>query len=359
MKSGLLANVLKFVFFLSVGGVILYLVYQDQNAAYLEQCAIDGIPEADCNLLDKVWNDIKNADYFWVGMVLLVYTISNISRTERWLMLIHPLNYRPRRLNAFFTIMLGYFANLGLPRMGEVVRAGVFSQYENIPPEKVMGTVVTDRIVDFLSFFIVIGSAFLIEFDTLWQFVQEQRAAAQPATSGGLTAWDVAFRVAGALALLATTLGIIFFKKIRQTNLFKKLAGIVRGFAEGIQTIRQLDNPLLFIFHSLIIWVMYFLMTYLGTFAFEPTAGLGLSAALVIFTAGTLGMVIPVPGGMGAYHALVIAACILYGVSGNDAFSFANILFFSVTIGANILLGLFAMVFLPAYNKNYKPATAP
>jgi uncharacterized protein (TIRG00374 family) len=350
----LLANTLKFLFFFSIGAIILYLVYRSQNAAYLEQCAIDGIPESDCNLLLKVWTDIKNADYFWVGMVLLVYTISNISRTERWLMLVKPLGYQPRWLNGFGTVMLGYFANLGLPRMGEVVRAGVFSRYENIPAEKVMGTVVTDRIVDFLSFLLFIGFTFLLEFDTLYQFVTDQRNAAN-AEAGGTSWIEILIYAGGISAVVGGILLIIFFKKIKQSSIYLKILDIIKGFAEGIQTIRSLDKPWLFVFHSLVIWIMYFLMLYFGTFSFEPTANLGFSASLVIFTAGALGMIIPSPGGMGSYHGMIIAACSLYGVVGTDGFSFANIMFFSVTIGANILLGILALVFLPIYNKDYKP----
>ncbi|MCR9288278.1 MAG: flippase-like domain-containing protein [Bacteroidetes bacterium] len=350
----LLTSTLKFLVFFGIGSTILYLVYRSQNAAYLEQCAIDGIPEADCNLLLKVWTDIKNANYFWIGMILLAYTISNISRTERWMMLIKPMGYQPRWLNGFGTVMLGYFANLGLPRMGEVIRAGVFSKYENIPPEKVMGTVVTDRIVDFICFFIVIGCAFLLEFDTLYNFVAEQRNAAN-AEAGGTSWIEILLWVGGSLALVCGLLLLVFFRKIKETNIYKKVLNILEGFAEGIQTIKNLDRPGLFVFHSVMIWIMYFLMLYLGTFSFAPTTELGLSASLVIFTAGSLGMIIPSPGGMGSYHAMIIASCVLYGVSGNDGFSFANIMFFSVTIGANILLGILALIILPSYNKNYRP----
>jgi uncharacterized membrane protein YbhN (UPF0104 family) len=283
----LLTSTLKFLVFFGIGSTILYLVYRSQNAAYLEQCAIDGIPEADCNLLLKVWTDIKNANYFWIGMILLAYTISNISRTERWMMLIKPMGYQPRWLNGFGTVMLGYFANLGLPRMGEVIRAGVFSKYENIPPEKVMGTVVTDRIVDFICFFIVIGCAFLLEFDTLYNFVAEQRNAAN-AEAGGTSWIEILLWVGGSLALVCGLLLLVFFRKIKETNIYKKVLNILEGFAEGIQTIKNLDRPGLFVFHSVMIWIMYFLMLYLGTFSFAPTTELGLCASLVIFTAGSL-----------------------------------------------------------------------
>jgi uncharacterized membrane protein YbhN (UPF0104 family) len=100
---------------------------------------------------------------------------------------------------------------------------------------------------------------------------------------------------------------------------------------------------------------MYFLMTYFCFKAFEPTAHLGALAALLIFVFGSLGMIIPTPGGMGSYHALVIAGLMLYGINQNDAFSFAMIIFFTINIFGNILFGIIALILLPGYNRHYQP----
>ncbi|MEO0873365.1 MAG: flippase-like domain-containing protein, partial [Bacteroidota bacterium] len=154
MKKAL-TNFLKFLLFLSVGLVILYWVYQKQNAAYQAECELKGIAKADCSLLQKVLTDFASADYFWLLMVLLCFTISNISRAVRWNMLLRQLGFMPRLINGFLTIILGYFANLGLPRVGEVVRAGTMARYEKIPVEKVMGTVVVDRVIDVISILLV------------------------------------------------------------------------------------------------------------------------------------------------------------------------------------------------------------
>ena len=126
-------NFLKFLFFLGIGVGILYLVYRGQSAAFQEDCALRGIPQGDCSLIKKVINDFRGANYFWISMTILAFTISNISRAKRWNMLLRSMNYRPRFSNAFLSTTLGYFANLGLPRMGEVVRAGTMAKYENIP----------------------------------------------------------------------------------------------------------------------------------------------------------------------------------------------------------------------------------
>jgi uncharacterized membrane protein YbhN (UPF0104 family) len=96
-------------------------------------------------------------------------------------------------------------------------------------------------------------------------------------------------------------------------------------------------------------------MTLFALKSFAPTADLQPIVALVIFVFGSLGIVIPSPGGMGTYHALVIAALSLYGVNATDAFSSANIGFFTINIFCNILFGILAIVLLPILNKNYQP----
>jgi len=111
---------------------------------------------------------------------------------------------------------------------------------------------------------------------------------------------------------------------------------------------------LAFVFHSILIWFCYFAMTYVIFFAFKPTEHLGPVAGLVVFVFGTLGIVFPSPGGMGSYHFLVEEGLTLYGVGEADAFSFANIMFFSVQLFCNVLFGILALIILPIYNKTEK-----
>ena len=167
----LLTNVLQFLLFLSIGAVILYLVYKQQNTAYLADCALRNIPAEQCDLLEKLATDFRNANFGWIALVALVFLLSNVSRTLKWQLLLHPLGYRPRFINGYLSILVGYFANLGLPRMGEVVRAGVFAKYEHIPAEKVMGTIVVDRIVDVLCLLVTFGLALIFESEKLWGYL--------------------------------------------------------------------------------------------------------------------------------------------------------------------------------------------
>ncbi|HUR30372.1 MAG TPA: lysylphosphatidylglycerol synthase domain-containing protein, partial [Saprospiraceae bacterium] len=113
-----LSQFLQFVIFTGVGVFILYYVYKSQNAAYIADCALKGVPNSECSLLKKLQSDFAGANYGWIALVICAYIISNIIRAHRWLMLIHTLGRKGSLVNAFFTIMVGYFANMGLPRVG-------------------------------------------------------------------------------------------------------------------------------------------------------------------------------------------------------------------------------------------------
>jgi hypothetical protein len=118
-----------------------------------------------------------------------------------------------------------------------------------------------------------------------------------------------------------------------------------------LKSVLKLKNPGLFSVYSVGIWIMFYLQCWFNLMAFPPTAHLGASAALMVFVFGTLGFVIPSPGGMGTFHALCIAGLALYGINGSDGFSYANIAFFAVQIFYNFVAGFLALYLLPKLNK--------
>jgi uncharacterized protein (TIRG00374 family) len=243
--------------------------------------------------------------------------------------------------------MLSYFANLGLPRIGEVIRATSFSKYEQIRVEKLMGTIVLDRLLDLISVLCIVLLALMLEFELITTFLQQHAST------------DLLHSIPWALLIISGSIGLIILYFLRRFwtkwRLVIKIRSFFLGFWGGLQSIRSINKPLLFIVYSISIWVLYFLMTYVCFFAFDPTAHLGLVAGLLVFVFGTFGVIIPSPGGMGTFHALAVIALSFYGIAGDDAFSFANILFFSIQIGGTILLGLISLILLPITNKNYSP----
>lgn len=344
------ANILKFAVFLGTGVGLLYLVYQHQANAFAADCALKGIPASECSLIDKIWADFQGIAFGWFLLVIVFFMISNASRALRWNMLLRPLGYAPRFGNAFLTILVGYFLNLALPRMGEIARCGAFSRYERIPLEKVLGTVVVDRIIDMLSILLLTVLAFVLEYDTIRQFVGEHVTL-----SGKGSVLQVIFWVILPLSVLGVLVAWKMRHRLSQLGFFQKILSLLKGFWEGIKTIGQLERPWLFVLHSINVWFMFFLMSYIAFRTFGATSGLPMVAALMVFVFATWGVVVPSPGGMGSYHFMVQTALALYGVSHADGFSYANIFFFLIQLGGNILLGMTAMLLLPILNRGYQP----
>jgi uncharacterized protein (TIRG00374 family) len=345
-------DILRFFLFAGIGLVVLYFVYQNQSASYQAQCALDGVPAEKCSLVDKIVTDFQQANWAWISLVWVAFFLSNVSRAMRWQMLIKPLGYTTKFSNGLWSILLGYFANLGLPRMGELVRASAMSKYEKVPLEKLIGTVVVDRLADFATLLLIIGVTFLVEFETLWGYIFKMTG-----NNSGDHSAKIGMLILVLVMIAAFFIGRKMLPKVRNYGIVIKVEKILVGFLEGFSTIRNLDNPIGFMLHSLFIWLMYYLMLYFCFLAYAPTAHLGLGATLMVFVFGTFGMIIPSPGGMGTYHALVVAGLAIYGVAGQDAFSLANIAFFTTQIFFCFVFGILALIVMPMLNKNYKITT--
>lgn len=343
-----MAKFVKITVFFAVGLFIMYLVFDRQNAAYTAECSIKGIAAADCHLMDKIMADIKGANYFWVVLTMILFMITNVFRALRWQMMFNAIGYRPKFINLIGTIMINYLANLGIPRSGEVIRAGMISRYENIPLEKSLGTIFTDRIFDVIMLALVILLAILIGGNDFESYLETNADI-----TGKLTLVSGNYLLLISLAVLG--LGLVFGMWMMRDILLKSVIGqriktISEGFISGVKSVSKVRSIPLFIFYTVGIWLLYYLMMYFGFRAFAPTAHLGMVAGLVIFVFGSLGILVPTPGGMGSYHYLVGVGLALYGINGADAFSFANIIFFSINIFINVIFGLAALVILPTIN---------
>jgi len=348
VKKALL-NFLKFVVFFSVGLGILYYLYIDYSQKYLVSCLARGMLESECDFGDKLIRDLKSVKPFWILMVFMTFTISNISRAIRWRMLLKTLGRDARLINTFLCTMIGYFTNLFLPRAGEVIKASTLSKYENIPIVKVMGTVVLDRLLDVISIFIVTFLALFLEFDIIHGYFAEPVKKFIGQKGPTILQYIVGFCVTSIILVY------IFRSTFSKTKLYNKVISTYSGFKEGIMSIKNLNNLPIFIFHSVIIWFMYFTMVYLSFFAFEPTSHLQPIVALMVFVFGAWGIVIPSPGGMGSYHFLTILVLGIYGISEFDAASFSNISFSTINIGIIITFGIIGLLIIGYLNRKYTP----
>ena len=348
MNNNVLKTAFRFVLFASIGLGILYWLYYNMDKAFQAQCALDGVAAEDCSLLDKLWGDFLQVKWFWIGIVLTCYMISNFLRAARWQMLLKPLGKPVSFTNAFWSEMIGYFVSSLIPRTGEIAKPAALSRYEKIPLEQTLGTIAVSRGLDVLCLLIMLGLAFLLEFEKLWDLISIY--GERPGGNTNLIIYGlISLIILGGIAL------VIVWKyrdKLSTIPLYQKIENILLGFLQGIRSIKELEKPGLFIFQTIGIWVMYYFTTYLVFFSFEPTAHLSPSAGLLAFVFGAIGIVIPAPGGLGSYHFLITTALTtFYAINQTDAFSFSMIGFFPVYL-CNILLGLIALVVLPWVNRD-------
>ena len=216
----------------------------------MAECVLKGIPTDECNFLQKIKNDFWSVNPLWVIAALMAFTLSNVSRAMRWNLTLAPLGYQPKLYNSVIAVFITYFVNLFIPRMGEVARAAALNHIEKVPVEKAMGTIVLGRIMDVIMLLIFIGISFLLEYDTLWTWLNENMETDKK--GGGLFSNPVVLGILG-FGILGLVVFFIFRKKIMQTTIYKKIVELLLGFWEGILSIKKLASPGQFIFHTVFI----------------------------------------------------------------------------------------------------------
>jgi uncharacterized protein (TIRG00374 family) len=233
------------------------------------------------------------------------------------------------------------------PRVGEFVKAGLFAKYENVPYLKVFGTIALTRIVDIIFMLFLMALGFLLFTDDMVSYVSENSAVS--------TSQIAMLMGVGVIGLAIAWQAYKYLDRIESQNvLFLKLKAAIDGFLEGISSLKQVKNKVLFFSYSFGIWALYLLMHYVTFFAYEPTAHLTFVQSILAFDFGALGMVIPSPGGMGSYHALLGEALKILGVDSISAFSFAMIAFFTINLFCNIAFGILGLILLPLLNSPKK-----
>ena len=265
--------------------------------------------------LKHTWDSASKA---WLLAMAVIAMISHIIRAERWRMLMEPAGYHPRLSNSFLSLMVGYLVNLVIPRGGEVSRCYNLYKLDKTPVEISFGTVVVERIVDMICLLVLISICFFVEAEKLLAFMNTLSFASSDNSK---------FLV---LIYLAVGCGVLFLSGWLIVKRNKKLHDVVlkfwSGFKSGLLTIFKLKNKGLFITYSILIWFLYFAMSYAVLMAFTSTSELGFHAVLSLFALGSIAMAAPLPGGTGAYHVLVPQGLVfLYSLPLSDAIAFTFI----------------------------------
>lgn len=269
--------------------------------------------------LEKLWHQMSQANPFWILLAIGCGILSHLSRAQRWRLLLKPLGHKPRLSTSFYAVMVGYLVNFAVPRLGEVVRPITLNRTDKIPTDQLIGTVITERIVDLIMTILITILIVVLQFETISTLVDSYILTPLM----GLN-W-IKLSIIGGCALLVALLVYGFRKSIFQSGPAQKVKNLMVGLVEGMKSILKLQNLGSFLFHSAFIWTMYFFMSYLIFFSLGSTAHLGVNAGLTTLLFGTAAIIIPIPGGIGTFHTMVPAGLLIYGINDFDGKTYATL----------------------------------
>jgi glycosyltransferase 2 family protein len=326
-----LKNILQFLFFLGLGIFLVWWSIRDLDAEGKTQIRFA----------------LQNARYWLVIPVFVLLISAHYVRALRWRLLIEPLGYNPGQTNTFFAVMIGYLANQAIPRLGEVLKCTVLARYEHVPADKLIGTIILERLIDAITLLIIFGITLGIQPGLYSQLMDAFFNSSKNPEEKKLSGYIVLL-IIGAVALAGIFIWMLVKKK-KPADLFaifKKIAGRIW---EGVTAVRLMKKRFTFIGLTILLWTLYLAGGYIGFFALQQTEHYGIKEAFTVLSAGSVGMIIT-PGGIGAYAFLLQKIMPVYGLNSSIALAFGWLLWLAQT-GVIVAGGLFSFIALPWYNK--------
>ena len=276
----------------------------------------------------QVKSAFLDANYFWVAIGLTVAMLSHVSRAQRWLLLIRPLGYEPKLINAFYGVMAGYVINYTIPRSGEFARAGLMTKYENLPFEQGLATIVVERIIDLfmLGLIVVITGYMQVDSTQFDQIIQSQE--------GGSNHWLIGLF---AIGFILGGIGLMIYFKNERFRTF--ITEKVRSLWAGLTSFRKMKNRWGFVGHTLFIWACYVGGMWVFAQAFTETASMPGACIFGAFVVGAAAIAL-LPGGLGAYPLWINSVLELYDIHfvGYGIFMWVAITIVIILVGLASLL---------------------
>lgn len=325
-------NILKYALFLGIGVGLFYLAFRNTE-------------------FEKLADDFRKANYSYIIISMTMGYLAFVSRGMRWVLLLEPLGKKPNTWNAINSVTIGYLANLLVPRAGELARCTALYQSDDIPVNRLFGTVILERVVDMIMLLSLLLLTFILEFDYLMALYDSAFAGnGESASSEGGGILKYVVLGVGVLGLIVLYL---IREKFMHLPIYQKVREFWAGIKEGLKSISQLKSKAPFILHTLFIWLMYYLMVYICIYALPATEHLSPSSGLLVMIAAGFGMVVPTPGGIGAYHYLVMLGLGVLGIASSDGVSFATLVHTGQLV-MTVISGLIATGFLYRARKKKK-----
>ena len=327
-----IANLFKYAFFLGLG---IFLVWWSLH-----------------NIPDKEWGKFKeaitSANYLLFIPVFLILSASHLVRALRWRLLMEPMGYLPSAANTFFAVMVGYLANIAVPRLGEVLKCTIIAKYEKVPAEKIVGTIVAERAFDVVCLGFIFIIAFSLQFDVVvsgYQYIKEYIPVNQ---HKAMSLFQIIIYAGIALAIIGSIIWVVVSGEL--TIIIAALKKILLGVIEGLISASRLKHKLLFGIYTITIWLCYVMATWIGMESTAATGGLGIKGAISCLAFGSIGMILT-PGGIGTYAIFLAIAMEGNGIKYEYGIANGTIQWFAQTIIV-LVVGFICLTMLPIYNKH-------
>ena len=279
---------------------------------------------------------IINADLKYIISAIVFGILSHLSRAFRWKFLLNPLGYYPRFINSILAVLVSYIANLGIPRSGEILRATTLSNYEKIPFEKLFGTIIAERLIDFIILLSLIFLTLSLQFESIWEILREKT-------------FDLQKLIAVIFILSLIFFGLKKFLGKNNSKILTKIKAFIEGLIEGIMSIKNMPYKLAFASHTIFIWTMYFSMFYIIKWTIPEMQNLQIIQMLPSFVIGGLTLT-ATNGGIGIYPLSVAMALSSFGISNESGLAFGWIVWTSQTLMI-IFFGSLSFFILPLVNR--------
>ena len=324
--KSILRTFLKIVLPLALGCLLLWYLYSEMD-------------------ISEIWRIIKEGVRYDIILVSLLFGLfANIVRGLRWGLLIRSIGERVKTSNVVYAVLGNYAVNLVLPRVGEVWRCGVVTKYDKIAFTKLLGTLVIDRVSDTIMVGLITLMIFIFNIGFFTNFFANNPALLEGFQSMFHSIWIY-------VGVIIFIVGIwIVFTYMSNFTLVQKVKGMLKNIWAGMKSVWLLEHKTRFLIETLLIRGGYFCYFYITFYAFDFTKDLGVVVGLIAFTMSSIGVAVPVQGGIGPWHFMVIATLVCFGVNENDAAAFALVVHTVQTIWTG-LCGLFAIVALPVNNR--------
>jgi glycosyltransferase 2 family protein len=281
--------------------------------------------------ITKMKGYFTTANYNYVSIALFVAFLSYVFRAYRWKYTLAEIGSYPGFTINFLAVSIGYLVNLGIPRSGEISRALVLKKYKEVPFDKAFGTIIAERIVDFILLILIILTAVYLEFNKLRDFL----LARIPLSL---------LLIIGAIGFIGLLIGLYLYKYSKWKCIII-LKSKVEGLKEGALSVFNMPNKWPFLFYTILIWGSYILMFYLTVLSLEATENISLGTTIVAFVIGGLVMTFT-NGGFGFFPALISKILILYNIPEEAGTALGWIIWISQLL-ITLFLGLFAFLLLP------------